>query len=148
VFDEGHHAVFVDAWFKRRAKDRTPEILLRLFEVALAALWAGTKTTLGEVTLTAIAERVLYDTAGKFPLLASLEVEPASGIQVRGLRQQIASVDSSELQSGIRFVLVEFLTVLGNLTAEVLTPELHAGLESVAVPKAERARKKRGGKKS
>jgi hypothetical protein len=135
VLDEGHHAVFVDAWLKRCAKDRQPELLLQLFEAALGALWTGTKTTLGEVTLTAIAERVLYNTVEKFPLFSSLEVEPASGIQVGSLRQQIASVDSSELKEGFRFVLVEFLTVLGNLTAEILTPELHAGLARVVLPK-------------
>jgi hypothetical protein len=32
---------------------------------------------------------------------------------------------------GIRFVLVEFLTVLGNLTAGILTAELHAELSHV-----------------
>jgi hypothetical protein len=36
----------------------------------------------------------------------------------------------------MRFVLVEFLTVIGNLTAEILSPELHADLGRVAVPKA------------
>jgi hypothetical protein len=30
-------------------------------------------------------------------------------------------------------VLVEFLTVLGNLTAELLTPELHAELSTVTL---------------
>ena len=41
----------------------------------------------------------------------------------------------SELVEGIRFVLVEFLTVLGNLTAEILTPELHSELSNVVLPK-------------
>jgi hypothetical protein len=43
-------------------------------------------------------------------------------------------VDPIELRRGIRFVLTEFLTVLGNLTAEILTPELHAALSNVALP--------------
>jgi hypothetical protein len=139
--DEGHHAVFVDGWLKRSAKDLQPEVLLALFEAALGALWAATKTTLGEVTLTAIAERVVFNTAEKFPRFSVLEVEPANGIQVRELRQQIGSVGSSQLREGFRFVLVEFLTVLGNLTAEVLTPELHAELEGVVPPQAARLKK-------
>lgn len=134
VLDEGQHAACVDAWLKRSAKDLSPEVLLQLFEAALGALWAGTKTTLGEVTLNAIAERVLYNASEKFPLFSSLKVEPTGGFQVGELRGRITSVRDSELKEGFRFVLVELLTVLGNLTAEILTPELHSELESVALP--------------
>ena len=37
------------------------------------------------------------------------------------------------------FVLVEFLTVLGHLTDEILTPALHAELSKVALGEPERA---------
>lgn len=141
MLDEGQHAAFIDGWLTRSTKDCAPEVLLQLFEVALGALWARTKTTLGEVTLAAIADRVLYDAAEKFPLFSSLKVEPSSGIQVRELRQQLVSVRASDLKEGFRFVLVEFLTVLGNLTAEVLTLELHSELERVVLPKNDRAKK-------
>ncbi|HEX2658216.1 MAG TPA: hypothetical protein VHU40_08095, partial [Polyangia bacterium] len=36
----------------------------------------------------------------------------------------------------VKFVLVEFLSVLGNLTADILTLELHAELMSVCLPQA------------
>lgn len=132
--DRGKHAAFVDAWLERSAKDRSPEVLLQLFEAGLGALWARTKTTLGEVTLTAIAERVLHDASQEFPFFSSLGVEPATGINSRELRQRIGRAHDSEVMKGIRFVLVEFLTVLGNLTAEILTPELHSELNKVAAP--------------
>ncbi|MEO8183817.1 MAG: hypothetical protein ABI895_33755 [Deltaproteobacteria bacterium] len=137
----GPHAARVDAWLERSAKGLSSEALLRLFEAAFGALWVRTKTTLGEVTLTAIAERVLYTATEKFPLLASVEVEAMAGIQCRELRERIGSVQSSELLKGIRFVLLEFLTVLGNLTAEILTPELHGELFKVALPQAVRREK-------
>jgi hypothetical protein len=133
VLDTGQHAACVDAWLKRSAKDLSSEVLLQLFEAALSALWARTKTTLGEVTLTAIAERVVHNASEKFPLFTSLKVEPTAGIQFRELRERSTSVHGSELREGTRFVLVEFLTVLGNLTAEILTPELHAELSNVAL---------------
>lgn len=114
---------------------------MHLFEAALRVLWGRTKTTLGEVTLTAIAERVLSKASEKFPLFSTLKVEPTEGIQCRELRKGIGSVRDPALLEGIRFVLVEFLTVLGNLTAEILTPELHAELFKVALPKAVRAKK-------
>jgi hypothetical protein len=138
VIDAGHHEAFVDAWLERSAKDLPAALLLQQFEAALRAVWDPTKTTLGEVTLTAIAERVLHGASEKFPLLSSLKVDPKVGIQFRDLRERIGSVDRSELTNGIRFVLMEFLTVLGNLTAEILTPELHAELSNVALPQAAR----------
>jgi hypothetical protein len=133
VPDAAAHAAQVDAWLTRSAKDLPPEDLLQLFEKALGALWARTTTTLGEVTLTAIADRVLYNASEKFPLFSSLEVEPTGGIQFRALRARIGSVRVAELKEGVRFVLVEYLTVLGNLTAEILTPELHSALSNVAL---------------
>jgi hypothetical protein len=138
VLDEARHAAHVDAWLEQSAKNLSTEALLQLFEAALAALWARTATTLGVVTLSAIAERVLYNASEKFPTIASLAVEPAVGIQCRTLRDQIGSVRAAELKAAFRFVLVELLTVLGNLTAEILTPELHAELASIALPEAKR----------
>ena len=132
--DAGQHAAWVDAWLTRSAKNPSPEVLLQLLEAALGALWGRTKTTLGEVTLTAIAERVLYNACEKFPLFCSLKVEPADGIACRELRENLSSVHDSELRDGIRFVLVEFLTVLGSLTAEILTPELRSELSNVELP--------------
>ena len=133
MLDTTSHEAHVDAWLKRSAKDLSPEVLLQLFEAALGALWARTTTTLGEVTLTAIADRVLYNASEKFPLFSSLKVDPTGGFQFRELRARIGSVRASELSDAVRFVLVEFLTVLGNLTAEILTPELHSELSNVAL---------------
>lgn len=138
VTERGQHAALVNAWLERSAKDRSSEVLLRLLEAALSTLWARTTTTLGEVTLTAIAERVLHDTSEKFPIFSSLKVEPTGGSPFRELRKRmISSVNGSELVTGIRFMLVEFLTVLGNLTADILTPELHSELSNVVLIESE-----------
>lgn len=132
--DRARHAACVDAWLEGSGKDLSSEVLLRLFEAALSALWGRTATTLGEVTLTAIADRVLNNASERFPLFSSLKVEPAGGIPFRELRKAIRSAHDAELVDGIRFVLVDFLTVLGSLTAQILTPELHAELSNVALP--------------
>jgi hypothetical protein len=141
LHDDGRHTECVESWLERSGKGLSPESLLRLFEAALGALWIRTKTTLGEVTLTAIAERVLHNASEKFPLLWSLKVEPTSGIQCRELRERIGSVQASELREAVRFVLVELLTVLGNLTANILTPELHLEIYNVVLPEAIRVGK-------
>jgi hypothetical protein len=142
MLDDGQHALCVDAWLEGSATGLPPEALLRLFEVALDAVWIRTNTTLGEVTLTAIGERVLHNASEQFSLLSSLKIEPTRGIQCRELRVRIGSVDAVELRGAIRFVLVELLTVIGNLTAEILTPALHAEISRVVLPGAIRAEAK------
>jgi hypothetical protein len=130
------HARCVERWLGGSSKELSPQGLLDLLDAALGVLWARTEETLGEVTLTAIMERVLSRVSEKSPSFSSLVIEPSGGIQLGALREQVTSVDRGQLLGGIRFVLVEFLTVLGNLTAELLTKELHAELSAVALPKA------------
>jgi hypothetical protein len=134
MLDQGGHATCVDTWLSRSGNDLSRDDRLRLFRVALDALWVRARTTLGEVTLTAITERVLYNASERFPFLSSLKVEPGRGPQSRELADRLGAIDASELVRGVRFILVEFLTVIGNLTAEILTPELHEELLRTAVP--------------
>jgi hypothetical protein len=133
VLDEPRHAAVVDGWLRRAARGLPAAALVRLFAAALDALWVRTRVTLGEVTLTAIAERVVHNAAEKFPVFAGLRVDPIAGIDCRQISGQLSKEQGSELLKGIRFVLLEFLTVLGHLTAEILTHELHA--ELVGVPR-------------
>jgi hypothetical protein len=141
VPERARHTACVDAWLERSGKDLSPELRLRLFETALGALWARTATTLGEVTLTAITERVLHNATETFPFLTSLKIEPDGGLLFSELHARLGAVPPAQLTQGIRFVLVELFTVLGHLTAEILTPELHAELARVALPAASRAQK-------
>lgn len=129
--DENDHNACVNAWMERAAKGRSPSQLLDVFERGFAVLWRRVHQTLGSVTLTAIVDRVLYTAAEQFPLLSSLKIE-ATGIRCQALRERAGSLSHDQLADGIRFVLVEFLTVLGNLTAEILTPALHSELSNVA----------------
>lgn len=135
------HGRVVDAWLTRAPPNVAVNTLLRMFEAALGALWNRTSTTLGEVTLIAITDRVLYDAARRFPPFASLKVTGAGVVDFGELKEHASALGDAELRSGIRFMLVEFLTVLGNLTAELLTEELHAELSRVAPPKKRQGKK-------
>ena len=148
MLDRADHETCVDLWLERSGKELSPTALLRLFKAGFDALWVRTKTTLGEVTLIAIAERVLHNASEKVPFLSALSVEASHGLQLRELDERIRVVDSAALRGGIRVVLTELLTVLGNLTAEILTPELHAELSSVVLPEAVGGDQKSEGKRS
>ena len=120
--DENTHQAVVAAWLRRAPGG--PDELVRTFEDTFAALWRRSQLTLGDVTLTAIVDRVLHLAGEKFPALGSI----ALGETGLSWPEAPAGADPARLAEGISFVLVEFLTVLGNLTAEILTPALHAEL--------------------
>lgn len=127
---EHTHAELVTAWLDARLRGATPEQRVLAFQQAFDALWERAAATLGEVTLTAIAERVLQDARDDHPLIASVRVR-AHGIECEQLRARAANLDGDDLLNAARQVLVEYLTVLGNLTAEILTPGLHAELKTI-----------------
>jgi hypothetical protein len=133
LVEANDHRARVDAWMGLVAKDAAPKQLLEIFEQGFGAMWRRAHATLGDVTLMAILDRVLYNAAERFPLLATLEMHE-SGLRADTLREGIDGLNRDHLQDGLRFILVEFLTVLGNLTAEVLTPALHSALAKAAVP--------------
>ena len=63
----------MDAWLER-IQDLPVDAQLEAFEAAFDAIWRRAHRTLGDVTLTAIVDRVLYLARERFPMLGSLEV--------------------------------------------------------------------------
>jgi hypothetical protein len=125
------------------AKGLSSQQSLRLFELAMAALWNRALLTLGDVTLTAILDRVLYNASERFAPFELLRIE-ANGLNFRELRSRSSVLDQRELEEAIRFFIVEFLVVIGNLTAEILTPILHSELLKVTLDSADGGNPKEG----
>lgn len=116
MFDDANeHAVRVDAWL--RPAKRLPSATVRdAFERAFDALCARARVALGDVTVSAINDRVIESTHARFPWFwPSTEVPPGA------------------LRRAVRFVLVEFLTVIAHLTGGILTRALHEALWRVPV---------------
>jgi hypothetical protein len=111
--------------------------LVAVYERVLDALWLRAHRSLGEITMLAIVDRVLHNSTQLFPHLSALKLE-SSGIGFGELRSAAASIDVGTLEQSLRVVVRDLLTVLGNLTAEVLTPGLHEEVSRVveAVNKA------------
>lgn len=128
----------VASWLERTARGLSSEEHVQLFEMSLAAMWRRSQRPLGEVTVAAIMDRVVDAAVERFPVLAGLRVE-ASGVSCLELRARAAEADDAQLLEAMRFVLVEYLTVLGNLTADIFTPALRAELSAVAIGTARAA---------
>jgi hypothetical protein len=126
---ETDHTAAVDSWLHGAASLSTPE-LLAFFEQAVGALWRRAQRPLGEVTLSAIADRVLHTARERYPVLEPLTVE-RDAIRFEALRAGSDRLQAKALLEAMRFVVVELLTVLGSLTAQVLTPALHSELLTV-----------------
>ena len=121
--DEPSHQAVVAAWLRRVPAE--PPALLEAFEATFATLWRRTRLTLGDVTLTAIVERVLHVARTRFPVLDALELGDDA---LRWRVPPAPQLGRERLAEAIEFVLVELLTVLGNLTADIITHALHAEL--------------------
>jgi hypothetical protein len=122
------HEDSVDRWLDRSVNHQSSIELARLLYRATDALWERAITALGSVTLTAIIGRVFHGAESKYPFLSHAHGKNAAR---RVELERIAAVPAAELIEGMRFVLVELLAVIGRLTAEILTPELHAALQDV-----------------
>jgi hypothetical protein len=131
MVDDSDHGGCVDAWFERNAKGVPVEELIVEFEAAFTALWRRAHQTLGDVTLAAIIDRVLYVASEQHPAMSALEID-VTGVRWEAFRQRAATLQGEQLVDGVRFVLLEFLTVLGKLTGEVLSAPLHAQLAARA----------------
>lgn len=127
MIDGNDHSEHVEAWLRTAPRGRAIEPLLVSFELALSAIIRRAQQTLGELTVTAILDRVVYLAAEKFPLASAMKVE-STGVSCRALLELGDARERHDVVEPIRFILIAFLTLLGNLTAEVLTPALHAEL--------------------
>ena len=125
-------AAYVDEWLARAAKGAGRSQPTKLLEEGIRALWRRTDVTLGEVTLTAIADRVLTNSAERFPFLGAVTAQTCSEERVwNAVHERAAQTDREEVYRGVRYVLTEFLTVIDNLTGGILTPALRNELESL-----------------
>lgn len=127
IMEEHDHAACVEEWRRHLGDDLDAAALIGRFERAYRVLWQRAQLTLGDVTLIAIGDRVLHDAVEKYPILRGIRLDE-SGISCDELERGVATLEMADLERAVRAVLVELLSVLGRLTAGVLTPPLHAAL--------------------
>jgi hypothetical protein len=100
---------------------------------ALRAVWSRSSVIIGPVTLSAIFSRVLESTTRELPLLERIGLRIGKDWSLSIDSEVVRVADNGELLEATRRVLVEFLSVLGRLTGETLTPMLHAELSRTVV---------------
>lgn len=127
--DEPSHVAVVDALIARASGAGSPGDVVAMFRAAFEAVWGRAVTTLGSATLLAIAERVLHTATARHGFLVAVNPRPNGDARWKlKLQDRLATLPAPELTEGLRFALIELLTVIGRLTAEILTAELHAAI--------------------
>jgi hypothetical protein len=127
--EDAAHASAVDEWLAATCTGLSAAARLRQLGLGFHAVWSRAHTALGDVTLGAIVERVRLDAAERHPCLAELRLE-AGTLDLDRLRAR-SDASPQELVIVLRGLLIDLLSALGALCAEILSPALHAALAEV-----------------
>ena len=122
----------VEVWFDRVGRGLPIVAFVDATETAFDAIYRRALQALGDVTVLAIAERVVLHATDEMPILGALRVEP-KGLDTRALRERAGQLDRAQLTHALCALLVELLAVLERLTAGVLTGPLHDELANLGV---------------
>jgi hypothetical protein len=129
--DEGWpHSKQIDDWIRQNSGELPSEKLVVIFSEAIQAIQKRAGTTLSEVTLGAIFDRVLHMSQQKFTLLSQAKIA-SNGIALDALMVHASNLERDKIIGAFRFFLIELLTLLGNLTADILTKPLYRELFKV-----------------
>jgi signal transduction histidine kinase len=111
----------IDAWLEQATRDLSSKKIVMVFGDALKTLSNKASRSLNQLTLMAIVNRVLYQCKERYPLLQDLKVDN-NGINFDHYQSQLEKSDPEELKNSFRYLFIELYNVLGDLTAEVVTP--------------------------
>lgn len=128
VFFYGRHQQLVTAWLKKAGRGLTSAQLADLVENAIAAIWVAARVSVNDVTLTAILDRTLVNAADAFPWLPELPLGENT-VDASALREP--GFPKARAVKAVEHVVTDFIAIIGNMTAETLSPILHEELRKV-----------------
>jgi len=118
-----YYAQTVRSWIEQRSGGLSREELLDLFESAIQSERTLSLGTFSSFSLTAILERVHYETQKRYPFVAAMEITP-EGVTVEKIRKQADKVSPQAISDAFDFFLTELLTLIGTLTGGILDNKL------------------------
>jgi signal transduction histidine kinase len=113
----------IDAWLEQATKGLPAKRLADIFGNALKTISKKASYTLNRITLMAIFKRVLFRCREKYPLLENIKVD-SNGISIEQFSIQFDKEDPAELFKAFRYLFQELFSILGNLTANIVTTSL------------------------
>jgi hypothetical protein len=104
--------------------EKRGEVLAQL----VGALWVRMSRTLSEVTLEAIFERALFHSKEKFPFLASFKIDHTKPLISSFISP--TNVENQQLIAAFRYLIIETIELIGNLTSNILIAGLYQELQT------------------
>lgn len=124
------HKDLVNLWEEENIKGLRAEQIIKIFECAILAVERRCLDTLSSITVQVVLDRILHKGFEKFPILSTVTVGP-TGLNLSSLNHKSENYNTEEIIEALRYLLVGFLTIIGNITSEVLTSPLHKELMKV-----------------
>lgn len=124
------YAELVQDWESKNTSDLSLAQRAILLEIAVHVIEKRALMTLSSVTLEVILDRVLHQSNEKFPILSGVKFINKQ-LNFQDLLQTGKGHKPEDLVEALRFLLIELITVLGRITADILTSPLHKELLKV-----------------
>lgn len=124
------YAKLVQDWENKNASDLPLTQRVILLEKAIHVIEQRALMTLSSITLEVILDRVRHQSIEKFPLLTDVKFNNKH-LNFQELLHKKKKHKEEDLVEALRYFLIEFITVLGRITADILTTPLHRELLKV-----------------
>jgi hypothetical protein len=145
------HLSRVKIWAESLILNLSNEQLLDLFENAVGSIWRQTALTISDVTINAVFQRAVFLSSENFSILKKLRVDDDK-IDFTELRaQKLLPRDSKEISRAFQCLIANFLTIVENLTAGLLTESIYREafkIDNIGKAKSDRFRKKTKSKRN
>lgn len=130
IFQNDIHVWVIKEWEKTAALNISKSKHKLIFQLAIVKILKRANHTLSSVTLKAINERVLHQCIEKYPVLSIIQLHSFEMI-FDNFNINTNNYSEEEQIEALRFLLTDELSVLGRITADILTAPLHQELLKV-----------------
>lgn len=124
------HQNIVSIWEEKNIKNLSTDQAIHVFGNALQKIEHRCLVTLSSVTVHVVLDRIIHGGIEKYPILKDVTIE-VDGLNFKNIFQKKDHYEIKEINNAFRYLLIEFLTVIGSITSEVLTAPLHKELMEV-----------------
>jgi hypothetical protein len=124
------HSAHVGSWIKTSTPGLSSDQLIELFEFTLDRLWKRSSISMSEVTLVAVIDRALFNSSDRFKLLELLKID-IGGIDWKAFKATVAQLNPHEVTRAFTFFITEIISIIGNITGELISGPLLQELTSV-----------------
>ncbi len=135
---DDQHELKVNAWIDQ-VSSLPADRLIILYRNTFQVIYKRAVVTLSEVTIEAILDRVVHKIQQRFPFLAQVKIDSKTK-PLEVLFSELTDKKPTEMTEVFKFFLIELLTILGNLTAGILTPPLYKELAKIKRESAEESK--------